>query len=721
MENKKALIADNSYHEFEILNDLLTNRGFEVQWVKNGPDAVDQFPSIKPDLLILDALLPGLTGIKVCQQVRNLPEGQDVKTIILSSVYKQFKDKYDSRKMIGVDAYAEKPVDVASFERLILELMGEEIQEQIETKPLTEGRKSVGPTGVLEVTPFPKILFFLKKFKRTGALGVVNEKINKYIYVQAGQIYFVSSNQSSESLGRYMVQSEMLTVTQYNASLEKMLESGQQQGRVLLDMGVVNPHQLYEALTGHMLEKVLSVFAWETGSFSFRSGKLKLDNTLTVKIDLLDVIKEGLLRSYPLARLEGFFNEYKNHILLRMKKSLYEKGELILKPTEAKFLRLIDGKPTLGQVVAQTRLSLTETFQLLYYLILVEEVRFVGDVGLSDRSIKTQEEFLEGRRSKRQHLRDSAFNLDSSGGDQRSLYKSAVERMFELINAINHFELLQLGSDASQAELKHAYYRLVQKYHPSELYTESDTITRAKADGIFSSLTEAYEVLTDKKKREQYLAALKTAPPQTAAAAKPKQAVPAKPKEVSPLIDETFDFGEESVAEELMFDAIDPEISWDAADQFAETDGESGELEFSPEDMQVEQGRQVTQDMAAAVRSELEFQKGEDLIGQKKFKQAAENIQKAIELNPNEAEYHAYLGWVRFLHKPKDQDNIHSSLETIQYSLSINPHLDVAYYFFGMIAYFGGDGEKAKNNFGKALQFNPLNEKARQALEKLES
>ena len=37
-------------------------------------------------------LLPGLTGIRVCQKVRELPEGKGVKTILLSTVYRQFKD-----------------------------------------------------------------------------------------------------------------------------------------------------------------------------------------------------------------------------------------------------------------------------------------------------------------------------------------------------------------------------------------------------------------------------------------------------------------------------------------------------------------------------------------------------------------------------------------------------------------------------------------------------
>ena len=717
MANKIALVAENSYDEFEILNELLTSRGLEVHWAKNGTDAVDQFESIHPDLLILDALLSGLTGIKVCQKVRQAPGGEKVRTIILSTVYKQFKDKYDGRKTIGVDAYAEKPVDVGSLERLIATLMGEDTTEEAEesTAPLIDGRKRVDPSGSLEAIPFPKILYFLKKYKRTGALRVEHELINKIVYVQSGNLSFVSTNQSSESLGRYMVQTGVLGSEDYNTSLEKMLTSGQQQGRVLLDMNVITPHQLYESLSGHLQEKVLSIFAWETGKYAFRTGKLKLDNPFIVEIDLLDVIYHGIKRFYNLRRLEGYFNEYKNYPLLKRKKSLVEKGELVLKPAEAKFHRLISSSKQLGQLVTETNLSLTETFQLLYFLILIEEIRFEGDIGLGDRSISDQEQYIANRQSRRKQWRETALDAGASAQERLVQYRDQLDDLFDRLNTITYFELLSVTPDTPVDMLKARYYTLVKIHHPAEEYAHSDDITKAKADGIFRTITEAYEVLSDPDRRKEYMEQVKA---QTSTEREPEAASKAEePTDIHP----EFDFFEETVDAKTGAEGIDPEISWDAADQFIQPEGDTEDSAILREELEVEQGRQVTIDMAAVLKSELEFQRGEDQLSKEQFDKAFDHFTKAIELNPKEAEYHAYLGWVGFQNDPENPENVEKSLNKIQEALSINPNLDMAYYFFGMIALFQKDVEKAKRNFQQAVQFNLNNEKARRALLKLEN
>ena len=284
----KVLVGESNYAEFEILNDYLSNQGFDVKWVKNGHDAVSQFQETKPDLMILDALLPGLAGLKVCQKVQKMEGGEKVRTILLSSVYKQFKEKYDNRKTLGVDAYSEKPVEIASLDKLISRLIGQDPISRvtdlssIEKEAIGVGKRRLGPTGTFSSYPFPNILFYLKKYNRSGALEIESEMINKVIYLKNGNLASVSSNQFAESLGRYMVKANFLTQSDYNSSLEKVLATGNQQGRILLDMGVVTPHQLYEALQGHLMEKILSVFSWETGKFSFKSGRLKLSNALTI-------------------------------------------------------------------------------------------------------------------------------------------------------------------------------------------------------------------------------------------------------------------------------------------------------------------------------------------------------------------------------------------------------------------------------------------------------
>ena len=758
MTNKKVLVGEGNYAEFEILNDFLSNRGFDVSWVKNGHDAIAHFEEVKYDLVILDALLSGIAGLKVCQKIREMEGVDNVKTILLSSVYKQFKEKYDNRKTLGVDAYAEKPVEIASLDKLISKLLEDDKNEQsnqttsVEMEIISSDNKKLGPKGAFESTPFPKILFYLKKYNRTGALEVEHELINKVVYVSQGKLAFVSSNQSSESLGRFMVKAGILSVNDYNSSLEKMLEAGNQQGRVLLDMNVVTPHQLYEALQGHLMEKILAVFSWEAGKFSFKSGRLKLDKALTIELDLMDVIQKGISIFYPLSRLETFFNEYKNQRIFRIADSMYEKKELILKPSHANFIKSIDSKMTLGQIVSRTKMSLTETFQLLYFLLLIEEIRFEGDSALGERSISEQTEYIKTRKNWRKNFRESALETEMAGQDKVARFRDKASFLFNKLGNLNHFDLLKVTVDATKSEIKTAYFQMVQDYHPSEIYSLSDDITKAKADGIFKAITLAYEVLAAPRSRENYIKSLEKRQEMGFQSEElPKsdeEMVGGKAAPVIEDVNEASDFDalpdfddDEIFSEKAITDDttqmkaeretdldVDTEISWGSpTEEFNQDSEDDLELDFSfdmpdstEEDLQVEQGRKVTMDMAAVIKSELEFQQGEDMLQDGFFDEAALRFQKAIEINSNEAEYHAMFGWALFKSKPKDKRTIEDAFRSLENSLSINPNLDSAHYYLGQLFSAQDNGEKARYHFEKAIQFNPQNEAAQKALEELE-
>ncbi|MHA1568708.1 MAG: DUF4388 domain-containing protein, partial [Alphaproteobacteria bacterium] len=442
---KTVLVGESNYAEFEVLNDFLTGKGFEVHWVKSGTDAVNAYEEVQPDLLILDALIPGLTGIKVCQRVKKMDGGEKVKTILLSKVYRQFKEQYESRTKVGVDAYSEKPVNVAELEKVLQRIMpmeevaAEEVfapeEPAIETEekePTEEAKRKLGTSGNLIDTPFPRLLFFLHKFKRTGALRVVHEHISKVIYLRRGNPVFVTSNLSNESLGRFMVQRGMISAEDYNSSLERMLATGKQQGSVLLEMGVITPHQLYEGLEAQVKEKILRIFAWESGEYEFRPGMFDIDESMQLNIPALKVIFEGLKRFYTLSRLERYFNEYKNQRLVRVPGSMLEDGTILFRPAEAKFVKLIDGDHTVGKIIARSNLSLTETFQVLYFLLLTDVIRFRGDPGFGERSDQVQAAYVQRRRKRRDMLRRLAEDREGMEYDKKLTFRRAVSRMFEV-------------------------------------------------------------------------------------------------------------------------------------------------------------------------------------------------------------------------------------------------------------------------------------------------
>ena len=104
MAKQKILIADDEAQIREILRIYFENSGFEVCEAENGAEAITKLRTERPNLLLLDIMMPVMDGIEVCKQVRQM---SDLPIIMLTA-----KDEDDDRIAgleIGADDYITKP------------------------------------------------------------------------------------------------------------------------------------------------------------------------------------------------------------------------------------------------------------------------------------------------------------------------------------------------------------------------------------------------------------------------------------------------------------------------------------------------------------------------------------------------------------------------------------------------------------------------------------
>lgn len=85
MEGKKVLVADDESHILSVVSLKLRNAGFEVICAHDGEEAFEMAVSEKPDLLITDYHMPGLSGLEVCQRLRENTEMKLLPAIMLSA------------------------------------------------------------------------------------------------------------------------------------------------------------------------------------------------------------------------------------------------------------------------------------------------------------------------------------------------------------------------------------------------------------------------------------------------------------------------------------------------------------------------------------------------------------------------------------------------------------------------------------------------------------
>ena len=120
---KKILIADDEPNIVVSLEFLMKQRGYDVLAVNNGEDALNAVSDFGPDLILLDVMMPRLSGYDLCQKVRENPAWQDIKIIMLSA---KGRDVEVTKGMaIGADAYVTKPFSTKDLIAKVREMLGE--------------------------------------------------------------------------------------------------------------------------------------------------------------------------------------------------------------------------------------------------------------------------------------------------------------------------------------------------------------------------------------------------------------------------------------------------------------------------------------------------------------------------------------------------------------------------------------------------------------------
>jgi two-component system alkaline phosphatase synthesis response regulator PhoP len=104
---KKILIADDEPNIVISLEFLMQRSGYEIRSVTNGDDALRAVREFRPDVLLLDIMLPLKNGFQVCQMIREAPELNHIKIIMLTA--KGRETEIAKGLALGADAYITKP------------------------------------------------------------------------------------------------------------------------------------------------------------------------------------------------------------------------------------------------------------------------------------------------------------------------------------------------------------------------------------------------------------------------------------------------------------------------------------------------------------------------------------------------------------------------------------------------------------------------------------
>lgn len=115
---EKILVVDDEYLICELLHEFLSMQGYQVTTATNGQEAISKFDEIKPNVVILDIKMPGVSGIEVLRKINKMNSDT---TIIMLSAFGGSNIVKESL-LIGANYYLEKPIDFEQLKNLLIAL-----------------------------------------------------------------------------------------------------------------------------------------------------------------------------------------------------------------------------------------------------------------------------------------------------------------------------------------------------------------------------------------------------------------------------------------------------------------------------------------------------------------------------------------------------------------------------------------------------------------------
>ena len=104
----QILIVDDSPTEAHVLKGMLEKHGFQVETAENGTEGIERAKALKPDLILMDVVMPGLNGFQATRQLTKAPETSDIPVIIVTTKDQETDRVWGMRQ--GARDFLSKPV-----------------------------------------------------------------------------------------------------------------------------------------------------------------------------------------------------------------------------------------------------------------------------------------------------------------------------------------------------------------------------------------------------------------------------------------------------------------------------------------------------------------------------------------------------------------------------------------------------------------------------------
>ncbi len=403
MSGELVLVIDDSPTILKVVQLVLTKAGFSVDTASDGEEGIAAAGKERPDLILLDFVMPKMNGYQVCRALAESEALKDVPVVLMSAKGDQVGERFV--KVMGIVDYITKPFSpeaitavvqhtIEKYPKKSVEQPGEKTfdgREPIPTlrqpAPSVDAMASAGESGPalqgnLRAVPLAEVLGLLAAQRQWGILTVTRaDGAGVDVCFKQGRIELSLAHGLGEEflLGRYLV--EVSTMSRQD--LDLFLEGRQPQSRTgkpigaqLVKMNYVQPGEVREALVRQTQERVFELLRWPAGKFSFTTTRelppLAGEAALALEVD--GILMEGFRRVDEWHLIEREIDDF-DAVFLRNEEAVQNVGRARLTREELAVLELVNGKNTVKDIVRQSRMASFDVSKMLFRLLSIKVIR----------------------------------------------------------------------------------------------------------------------------------------------------------------------------------------------------------------------------------------------------------------------------------------------------------------------------------------------------------
>ncbi len=437
-------------------------------------------------------------------------------------------------------------------------------------------------SGPLAEGVVPQLLREIYVRRRSGWLQIERGEERQSLRFRRGHIVNARTNVVQERMGELMVRRGWLSEADLARATEIVIRDKKRLGEVLSELGLVDASRLEDAVAYHVHEMLAKLFTWDEGQYSFEEEDESASGELTLKLSTGELILEAVravrdpdVVRYALGDLDRLLAPSADP-LLRFQK-------LTLSPTDGFVLSRVDGTTSAREIVQMIPLPAEEVEKSLFGLLSTGVVEFTATVRRGKppaapppadahptppapapaptpppaapppvqpgpTASQTPAQAAPPPQQPppppqqpapppQQPAPPPAEPPVEAAADPAAEQRREILEAFQSLKSRTHFEVLGLARNATESDVKEAYFRLAKRFHPDVHHGSSLGDLHDQLEAVFIRLGEAYEVLRDPRRRGQYeerLGRPRPGGPSTPAAGTPAPATAAGPEAPPP-------------------------------------------------------------------------------------------------------------------------------------------------------------------------------------------